>query len=117
MRLAIIGSRSITSVDLDKLIPVKPDLIVSGGAAGVDSLGEAWARKHGIKTHIIKPNWAKYGRSAGFKRNPDIVDAADEVLAIWDGVSKGTMHTVAYARSKNKPVRIVTIPQNKGANQ
>jgi len=107
MRLAIVGSRSIKTADLDKLIPVKPDVIVSGGAVGVDTLAEVWARKNGIQTLVFKPEWNKYGRSAAFRRDYTIVDNADAVLALWDGISKGTMHTVNYARSVGKPVQLV----------
>jgi len=109
MRLAIVGSRSIGAVDLDKHIPVKPDLVVSGGAAGVDTLAEDWAKRNGVRTLVIRPDWARYGRSAGFRRNPVIVDNADEVLALWDGASKGTLHTVEYARGAGKPVRLVKV--------
>lgn len=34
-----------------------PELVVSGGAKGADTLGEQWARKHKIKVLILKPDW------------------------------------------------------------
>lgn len=41
------------------------------------------------------------------KRNERIVEACTLLLAVWDGSSGGTSHTVWYARDHNKPVRIL----------
>ena len=35
----------------------------------------------------------KYGKRAGILRNRDIVDAADIVVAFWDGKSPGTKNS------------------------
>jgi len=43
MKLAIIGSRSIEKLDLEKYIKEKPDVIISGGAKGIDTIAEEWA--------------------------------------------------------------------------
>jgi len=43
-------------------------------------------------------------------RNYQIVDAAEQVVAFWDGKSRGTAHSLEYARKKGKPVRIVAFP-------
>jgi predicted Rossmann fold nucleotide-binding protein DprA/Smf involved in DNA uptake len=48
MRLAIVGSRTVKSADLDAIIKTMHELVVSGGAAGADTMGEAWAKRHGI---------------------------------------------------------------------
>jgi hypothetical protein len=78
--------------------------IVSGGANGADKLGELFAKKHNIETIIYKPDWKKYGKSAGFLRNHDIINAADNVIAFWDGVSNGTKHDIDIATQKGKPL-------------
>lgn len=36
-----------------------------------------------------------------------MVDIADYVLVIWDGVSKGAMYTVNYAKKKSKTLKVV----------
>jgi predicted Rossmann fold nucleotide-binding protein DprA/Smf involved in DNA uptake len=41
MKLAIIGSRTIDNIHINDFIKEKPDCIISGGAAGVDTI--AWA--------------------------------------------------------------------------
>lgn len=109
MKLAIVGSREIIALDLAPYIPKDCELIVSGGARGVDTLAEQYAIRHGIKTLIIRPEYEKYGRSAPIRRNDTIVDSADMVLAFWDGKSRGTMYTIDYAKQHDKPVKVVII--------
>lgn len=52
------------------------------------------------------PDWNRYGRSAGARRNAEIVKQADEVVAFWDGKSRGTQITIAMARAAGKPVTV-----------
>lgn len=42
---------------------------IVGGAVGADTLGEEWLKKHGIPHQVFKPDWKKYGKLAGPKRN------------------------------------------------
>lgn len=109
MKLLIVGSRSIKDFDLTPHIPNETSLIISGGAIGVDTLAEKYADNHSISKIIIKPQYNIYGRSAPIKRNEEMVDMADEILVIWDGVSRGTDYTVKYAKKKNKNIKIITI--------
>lgn len=82
-------------------------VIVSGGASGVDEVAVQAAKAYGMAYEVHIPDWNRHGRSAGVIRNRTIVDAADEVVAFWDGASRGTQFTIEYARSKRKPCRIV----------
>jgi len=50
MKLAIVGSRKITEVNIGKYIKIMPSLIISGGAMGVDTVAEEWAESK-TKTH------------------------------------------------------------------
>ena len=109
MKLAIIGSRSIKEIDFEKHIKIQPVLVVSGGAVGVDTLAENWAKANGIATLIIKPDYARYGRVAPLIRNKDIVKESDFVIAFWDGKSKGTEHTINYAKKAGKRVEIILV--------
>ena len=73
--------------------------IISGGAVGTDSLAERHADYWGIPITIIKPDWKKYGKSAGFIRNQEMIDRhPDIVVAFWDGVSHGTKDTINRAK-------------------
>lgn len=111
MKLAIIGSRSFNNYVylFDVLNPYKDKitLIVSDGAIGADRLGERFAVENNIETLIFIPDWDKFGKSAGYIRNKDIIDNCDKVLAFWDGKSKGTKHSIDYATKLNKPVKIL----------
>lgn len=80
--------------------------IISGGALGADSLGERYARENRVKIKRFLPDWEKYGRSAGPRRNKLMVETADYVICFWDGKSPGTRSTVNYTKSAGKPLRI-----------
>ena len=106
MKIMIAGSRSIEEFDLSGYISEDVELIISGGASGIDTLAEKFADKNKL---IIYPNYKLYGRAAPLKRNEIMVDLADEILIIWDGKSRGTKYTAEYAKKKNKNVNIIII--------
>ena len=106
MKVAVIGSRGIRNADLSKYIPEEAELIISGGAIGIDTLAEKYASERGIKTLVLKPNYELYGKTAPLIRNKIIVDSADLVIALWDGISRGTQFTVSYAQRQGVPVRL-----------
>ena len=107
MKVAVIGSRSL-NVDIEKYMPKSARLIITGGARGIDSLAERYADLHGIPKKVLVPDYSKYGRSAPHVRNRAVVEEADMVIAIWDGVSRGTKYTINYAMKRNKPVAVYT---------
>ncbi|QQS32986.1 MAG: hypothetical protein IPM50_15290 [Acidobacteriota bacterium] len=75
-----------------------PTHIVSGGARGVDTLARLYAQSNGIEFTESLAGWDRYGKRAGFLRNCVMVGAADAVIAVWDGESRGTKHSIDYAR-------------------
>ena len=112
MKLMIAGSRSIQNFNLAPYIPAETHCIICGGAHGIDQLAEEYADRHRLSKYIIRPLYSLYGRAAPLKRNCQMVDMADAVLVIWDGVSTGTQHTIRYAKKANKPLTIVEIPSS-----
>ena len=104
MRTIIAGSRNITNYEyfcnVMKEIKFTPTVILSGGASGVDRMGEEWARANNIPVERYPANWNKYGKKAGYIRNKEMVDNADALIAVWDGKSKGTKLTIDLARDK-----------------
>lgn len=107
MKLLIIGSRSITDFDLSPYVSDEVDLIISGGAAGVDRLAEELADKRGISKLIIRPDYKKYSRAAPLIRNRAMVEAADKVIAVWDGASRGCLFSIRYAKGLGKPTLVL----------
>ena len=111
MKLLIAGSRSITDFDISPYIPDNVDLIISGGARGIDTLAEQYADKMKISKLVLRPNYARYKRGAPLKRNNKMVDMCDKVLVFWDGISRGTKYTIEYAQRIGKTTEVILSPK------
>ena len=110
MKVAIVGSRDYP--DLNKVQYYVESLpwdttVISGGARGVDTTAEnaAVALRLGVEVHPA--DWDRLGKSAGYIRNEKMVDAADRVVAFWDGESKGTKHSIDLALRKRKNLEVI----------
>lgn len=66
-----------------------------------------WAAYRDYTQTVYLPDWDRYGRSAGFRRNAAMVDACDAAIIVWDGQSKGTKHTLELIRASHKPFVLV----------
>ena len=106
MRVAIIGSRSLTIPDFTPYLPERVTEIVSGGAKGVDLAARTYAFSHGIKLTEFLPQYQRYGRAAPLKRNIQIVEYADLIVAFWDGKSRGTKFVIDYCKKMEKEYRV-----------
>jgi hypothetical protein len=107
MKVIIAGSRSIRDYSLvvqaisDSGFEVSE--VVSGRAAGVDTMGEQWANERNIPCTRFPAKWDVYGKRAGIKRNEEMAAYADAMIAIWDGVSRGTSHMILEAQRRCMP--------------
>jgi predicted Rossmann fold nucleotide-binding protein DprA/Smf involved in DNA uptake len=109
IHLGIVGSRAYRNTQrIRDYIDTLPQdyVIVSGGAKGVDTIAETYAKSKGMQTIILKADWDKHGKSAGFIRNGAIVGASNVIVAFWDGKSKGTLDTIVKANLAGKVVKI-----------
>jgi hypothetical protein len=123
MKVAIVGDRNVSDYSIVKKAVEQSGFdvteVVSGGAKGVDSLAERWARDHNIPCKVFKADWdnlrapgavikvnkwrKKYNANAGFQRNQDIVDYAEAVIAIQpNGPTSGTQDTVRRTKKAKK---------------
>ena len=89
MRLIIAGGRSyrLTSDDYVRIEGLLSEVseVVSGGATGADSDGEAWAREHDLPVRQFLPKWRKFGRTAGLIRSREMAEYADGVALFTGG--------------------------------
>lgn len=110
MKVVIAGSREIRNfLEVEAAISnsgFEITEVISGGARGVDSLGEEIASKYNFKMTRFEPDWDTHGKMAGFMRNRDMAEYADAVIAIWDGKSKGTADMISIAIMQDIPYYI-----------
>ena len=130
MKLGITGSRSITRFDFMPYFMMKDKefrafcrkhglgrrkitAVISGGARGIDTIAFQTAASAGIRNLQFLPDRKKFPGKLILKsfqeRNQQIVDSCDILLAVWDGKSRGTEYTLAYARKINKPAFLIKI--------
>ena len=83
-------------------------VVVSGTARGADSLGERWGKENQLSIESFPADWSKYGKSAGYRRNAEMANHSDILIAFWDGESKGTKHMIDLALGKGLLVQIVS---------
>lgn len=111
MKVIIAGSRSILNWDVVaqaiQSAPFKITEVVSGGAQGVDYLGECLAELHGMAVKQFPADWRAHGKAAGPIRNKQMAQYADGLIAIWDGDSRGTANMIHEMEKLKKPVHIV----------
>ncbi len=114
--LAIVGSRDM----IDDALFAKgieaaivqwglPDMVVSGGARGADTLGAQWAIINHVTLRVFEPDWKRYGKAAGIIRNKDIIGSATHVLAFPSKSGKGTQNSINLAQKKKKPLLVYWI--------
>lgn len=116
MKTIIAGSRTINNYNIVKSAIEKVvnsddgwtiTEIVSGGAKGIDSLGERWAKNNDIPIKRFVADWEQYGKAAGPIRNTLMAKYSDCLIAIWDGKSRGTSHMITEAQSLD--LRVVVL--------
>lgn len=134
--LLVVGSRTITDYNVVSGvieyflgdIPMTHHIhIVTGGAKGVDELAEQYAKECDydvITFKLDKKDWYKtdprtgnriYNRAAGYQRNRKMHEYIAQfpsraVIALWDGESKGTLHSKRLAQEYNNQIRFIDYP-------
>lgn len=112
MRVIIAGGRDFNDYLMlcetcDYMLQNHTDItIVSGAAKGADKLGEKYASERGYQIDSHPADWDRYGRAAGFRRNEEMAQCSDALIAFWDGTSKGTQHMINLAEKHNLKVKV-----------
>lgn len=111
MKVIIAGSRTFYNYDLVeetmKNLEIEVTEIVCGEAFGADTQGRKWAIKHNIPIKSFYPEWDKYGNYAGIRRNHQMGDYADYLVAFWDGKSSGTKDMINYMQQLGKHGKVI----------
>ena len=113
MKLIIAGSHSFRDYQLlcQTLAPECPRItqVLTGGARGAEQLGYRWAWKHAIKHQLFRADWERFGKSAGVRRNHQMAQAGDMLVAFHVKNSPGTAHMIACMRALGKPVVVIQV--------
>lgn len=113
MKVVIAGSRDLIPKlnYFDKLLRannIKPTEIISGGARGVDTQAECYARLYEIPFKLFKAEWDKHGKQAGHIRNAEMAQYGDILVLIWDGKSTGSLNMLETMKNLGKKVHVIT---------
>ena len=118
MRVVVAGSRSIRQYrHVVQAIETAPffdriEAVVSGGAAGVDRLGEQYAESCGFdidRFYVTAEHRARFGnRFAYLRRNELMARFADAAIIVWDGQSRGTIDMLQRAGGHSLPLHVAT---------
>ena len=108
MIIAVIGSRSLC-LDIAPYIPANATEIITSGMPGIGMLAVHYADEHGLPKLVIKLDHLYETVQERKWRSSIIIDAADKVVAIWDGKSTGTGRAIRYARQTGKPIDVYII--------
>jgi len=101
---AVVGSREYPRLDLVRAFVSKlphGSVVISGAARGVDATAEDAGLANGLEVVSFPADWSR-GRGAGIARNPEIIAAADIVVAFHDGRSPGTSDSIRRAKEARK---------------
>jgi len=110
MKVAIIGSRTLSISTFADYLPTGTTEIISGGAKGIDTCAKEYAKANRIKLSEYLPEYEKYGKSAPLKRNITIIEHSDLVLAFWDGQSRGTKFVIDRCKRLSIPIKVFLFP-------
>lgn len=95
--------------------------VIHGNAPGADRLAGVAAERAGLKVEVFPADWNThadncrcrghgYCKEAGFRRNLLMLDQKPAlVIAFWNGISTGTLHTISNARSRGLNVEVIRL--------
>jgi hypothetical protein len=103
LRIGIVGSRRrdaamdlvLTRRAFDNIASLNDNIVSGGCPKGGDRFAEVIAKQDGREITICYPNWAKFGKAAGFIRNGRIAELSDVLIAcVTEERTGGTEDTI-----------------------
>ena len=72
---------------LDKVRAKHPDMVLLHGDSpkGAERIAACWANRRKVPQIVFKPDWARHGKAAPFKRNDQILDALPIGIVVFPG--------------------------------
>ena len=115
MKVAVVGNRVSFSYAFVAGVLARHlsggDIVLSGGASGVDSFAAAFARSRGIAVREYLPDFSLGVPACYFARNTQIAHDCDVLIAFDNtGLRSGTGNTVRTARRLGR--RVILISDN-----
>ncbi|GAC1327525.1 MAG: hypothetical protein NVSMB17_01650 [Candidatus Dormibacteria bacterium] len=111
VKVAIVGSRHFPEMErVTEFVRSLPAgaIVVTGGASGVDATAGQAARERALGLIKLPPRFEETtDPAASGRRNQELVDSADVLVAFWDGRSNGTRRTVDRALESGKEVHVL----------
>lgn len=108
MKYAIVGSRQYDDYEafsrLVSCFKKDIDMIISGGAIGVDTMAYRYAIEHGITFVCHPPKPEEPYPARFFRRNLRIVEQAEIIMAFPTINSRGTRHAIDMAKKLGKKI-------------
>ena len=111
-RVIIAGGREVTGDTADELVSSaifesgwqdEITEVIHGDAHGIDKAAQRVCQG---KWPIVRmpADWDSYGKSAGPRRNREMAERADALIAVWDGMSRGTANMIQTAKQRGLSV-------------
>lgn len=117
MNVVVCGSRGFFNYDyfkkemccVLKKYQTQDIILISGGAKGADTFAREYALENNITFKEYLADWENHGRGAGYIRNIEMLDIANEVVAFWDGKSPGTAHIIKECLKLKIPITVFEV--------
>lgn len=109
MRYLVCGGRDFLDAErMHRILDVLwPSFVIHGCAKGADSLAANWAVKRGVPHKCYVADWHLHGKSAGVKRNLQmLLDGQPDIVLAFPG-GRGTGDMVGQAMQRG--VRVVEL--------
>lgn len=90
--------------------------IIEGGVKGVDFLAKQYAKAHNLSTIQVTADWARYGKSAGPRRNARMADLCGCCVVFYSG-STGSKSMITEAVKRGVPTYVVSISEKVGIGE
>lgn len=90
--------------------------IIEGGAKGVDFLAKQYAKAHNLSTIQVTADWARYGKSAGPRRNARMADLCGWCVVFYSG-SAGSKSMITEAVKRGVPTYVISISEKVGIGE